>query len=88
LLEEKQFLVGWTVVSPIKLILLRKISIFSIWCWEIFWHVNFRKVGGRSPHFIFGEMEATNIREKEKLNWEWGVGQPKKGNSNPLGKSH
>ena len=56
------------VMSPIKLILLRWISIFVIGCWEIFLHVNLDKVDGGSPHLIFGEMEATSIREKERLN--------------------
>jgi len=41
---------------------------FAIGCCEIFWHVNLGKVGGGSLHLIFGEMEATNIRENERLN--------------------
>jgi len=41
---------------------------FAIGYWEIFWHVKLGKMGGGSPHLIFGEMEATNIRENERLN--------------------
>lgn len=44
-LEDNNFLVGRTIISPIKLIVLRRIPIFAIWALGMFWHENLGKVG-------------------------------------------